>query len=674
MMTIHQRHPAQSSMQPGRRPLHAGTRRRRATVMTQGLIFGSLVGMGVMALAVDTGLMFNAKQELRNAADAAALAAASQLGSTQDPTALAQAEAAAFASANEVAGTPTTINTQTDVIFGHAVLNGTKYNFQPNQTPYDAVQVIVRRDPTAADGPVSLLFGKAVGVDTANLQATATAMLVPRDIAVVIDLSGSMNDDSELRHYKQFPSEQDGYRDGVQINVKDVWAALPIASGHNGIGNGPDPSAPGALNGGNSQPGTGSGSPQSSGGNPDNVPEPPGGSSNPAGPRWGWMTGWGQDIVLGQYNPTSDPGFYYIRQRSTTSDSDVIENLTESGYSSAERAALLSRLYDSSSTRYRNRVKVMLGLAGWRSGKSGGKYTGGGNGDNRVDSNELVDETPYPFSVGSWSDYINYVRSSWSQMRRTDHHLQYRYGLKTFVNYLMERRARNAYTPELADCPEEPLNSVKNAVQSMIDVIVSLQTQDRVSLETFAQYGYHAHDLTEAVAGSAMAAALQVIPDDLNGHQAGHFTSVTNIGAGVHEGYLELTSARARTSAAKVVITLTDGKPNVNQSNQYVGNNASSAVNWALDAADEAKEAGMTVYTIGVGADVNEGLLRLVATHQTDAAGNPIYDEDGVVQTDNYFFADNSPDPNNNGLPGYVQQLENIFQTLGGRRPVRLIQ
>ena len=129
----------------------------------------------------------------------------------------------------------------------------------------------------------------------------------------------------------------------------------------------------------------------------------------------------------------------------------------------------------------------------------------------------------------------------------------------------------------------------------------------------------------------------------------------------------------ARESAAKIVILLTDGKPNVNSSNSYVGNNAGSAVSWAEDSADAARALGMTVYAIGVGQDANEGLLRLVADHQVDEFGNPVVDEFGNVVTHNYFFADNTPDPNNNGLPMYVTQLQEIFETLGGRRPVRLI-
>ena len=628
---------------------------RRASVLTQTVMFGSAVGVGMAALAVDTGLMYSSKAELQNAADAAALAAASQLGTTTDAQAMAGAEAAAFSSLNKVAGNYSDLM-QSDVVFGHAVLNGTKFDFNPGDLPYDAVRVTLRRDQTAADGPVSMLFGKALGVEGANLQASATAMLTPRDISIVIDLSGSMNDDTELRHYKDFASETSGTRPGVKVNLEDVWLALPCQKGNNGVGNGIDPAPPGNPSNYNDQPGTGPGSPNSQGGNtsPGADPSPGGGCG---GPRWGWMTGFGNTITVGSYTPVGDPGFYYIPRYSTTTQADIVANLTEAGYSSAERTALLSGSSDSSTTNYKNRVKVLLGLAGWKSKKSGGKYNGGpGNGNDTVDNNELTQQASWSFAGGSWDDYFNYIMSGSTQMTATDSNFRYRYGIKTVVNYLLEKQANKDSCPELQDAPEMPLKSVKDAVQSMIDIIVSMETQDHVSLETFAQYGYHEVDLPDATTSSELYAALAEIPATLNQRQAGHYTSITNIGAGMQKGIQELTSPRARTSAAKVIIILTDGKPNTNSSGGSVGNDAPEAVNWALDQADEAKESGITVYTIGVGGDVNADLCEQMAS-----------------EPEFYFYADSSPDPQT-GSPMYVTQLQEIFNTLGTKRPVRLIQ
>lgn len=617
---------------------------RRGSVITPGVFFGGVVGLGVAALAVDTGLMFSAKQELRNAADAAALAAASQLG-TPNATTDAVLEAARIAGLNQITHQGADL-VESDVVFGRATLNNGRYEFHPNQTPHDAVSVTLRRDASVADGPVSMLFGQALGVEGADLCATAVAMVVPRDIAVVIDLSASMNDDSELRHYKEFASESGGMRPGVQVNLQSIWNSFALSNGREGVRNGTNPSAPATSPAGaSSHPGNGSGSPSGNGGSPSN-----------SGPRWGWMTGWGNALTLGSYTPVGDPGLYFIPRSATCTDADVSANLTESGYSSAERTALLSGSHDGTMQNYRNRVRVLLGLAGWKSGKSGGKYTGTGDGDNIVESGELTHVVSYPFAGGSWDAYVDYMTNA-SEMRDTDPNFRYRFGIKTFVNYLLEKQANNAKCPELAAAPEEPLHSVKGAVQALVDTVVDLDTDDRMSLETFAQYGYHRVDLQSPSAGQTLAQILQQIPNHLNGMQAGHFTSITNIGAGLHLGITELTSIRARSSAAKVIVLMTDGKPNVDQNNQSVGNNAPSAISWCYDRANAAKAAGMTVYVVGVGGDVDSGLC-------SELASTP----------DHYFFADSTPDPANNNQPVYVAQLRQIFETLGGKRPVRLIQ
>ncbi len=653
---------------------------RRGSMLVQSAIFGGAVGVGIAALAIDTGLMYGAKHELQAAADAAALAAASQLGEADDPQTLAAQEAARFAGLNEVAGSGVglsdTEGTDIELVFGHAALNGEKFEFHPNVTPYDAVEVTLRRDATVSDGPVSLVFAKMMGSSGANFSASATAMLAPRDISLVIDLSASMNDDSELRHYDDFDSESGGPGEGVQINLEDIWLMFPQVKGNAGVGNGLDPPPPGQPYSENDQAGTGPGAPANAGGNPSPGAEGHVTHEDGGGPRWGWMTGWGDEIVLGSYSPVGDVGLYYIPRYVTCTDAEVIENITTSGYTANERSALLSGQYDGDSSLYLNRVKALVGLAGWKSKKKIGtvrdsKFVGGaGNADDVVDSNELWQHVDYPFDSGSWDDYINYVAGS-SQMRTTDANFQYRYGLKTAANYVLEKKPTHDQTPELANTPEEPLQSVKDAVQTMIDTVIALDTQDHVSLELFAQYGRHGWDLTVPDSPELLAAALQNIPDALGGYQAGHYTVYTNIGAGLQEAIHELSNGeygayndgdpvphdRARHLAAKVVIMLTDGKPNTDENNNYVGNNDPAAVLWAEDSADVAKSLGMTIYTIGVGGDVNEDLC-------VDIASMP----------ENYFFADNTPDPENGGRPMYVTQLLEIFETLGTCRPVRLIQ
>ena len=120
------------------------------------------------------------------------------------------------------------------------------------------------------------------------------------------------------------------------------------------------------------------------------------------------------------------------------------------------------------------RVACALGLADWYSGHSGGLWeTLGvppgdtGNGNNWVGSSETewtvaFGDRSLSSSASIWTDYINsYMGSSSTQLYYTNHSFRYRFGPKTFINYLMERRPENYRTPELAETPHQPMKAVK---------------------------------------------------------------------------------------------------------------------------------------------------------------------------------------------------------------------
>ena len=83
--------------------------------------------MGVAALAVDIGTLYSAQAELQRAADASALAAASELvGESSDPQADAEEAANKFANLNQVLKKNVGIDTGGDLEFGHATLDGVR--------------------------------------------------------------------------------------------------------------------------------------------------------------------------------------------------------------------------------------------------------------------------------------------------------------------------------------------------------------------------------------------------------------------------------------------------------------------------------------------------------------------------------------------------------------------
>jgi Flp pilus assembly protein TadG len=152
-------------------------------------ILAACLGMtlGFMALTIDLGQLFVAKNELQNIADAAALAGAKKLIQAKDPNnpglaavycseAITQAQA--VAGENRSFGTAMTV-TAADVTVGQWDLsNGsfTRTGCSANPMEVTAIQVSVRRDGT--DNPsLATFFGGILGAPQMNSNATAVAYL-----------------------------------------------------------------------------------------------------------------------------------------------------------------------------------------------------------------------------------------------------------------------------------------------------------------------------------------------------------------------------------------------------------------------------------------------------------------------------------------------------------------
>ncbi len=614
-------------------------RRKRAVVAAQ--VAACLVAMvGFAALTVDVGAIYNAKADLQRTADAAALAAAGQLAEygSGDPIPLATAAALNITHENRVLGQTVTMNLETDLVFGRASFNNAanEYNFVATTSMPNAVKVRVRKTADSPNDSLVLYFARVFGVASTDIAAEAMAVMVPRDISIVADLSASHTDDSELCHYQL-----------TDINLLDVWAGLPIPKGNNGVGNGIDPPPPGDPDNPNDDIGTGPGHPGNQGGNPDPGASPLGGQ---IGPTWGWMYYWGNNLD-GDFDPAVDPGLMHFPRSQDWTNDDLVTWYQQVGYSADEINALLSAEFDdassSSTDAWSCRVAVALGLARWDSGIPGGLWeslppglANNGNGNNWVGSSELTWLVDYPFDSGSWQDYIyNYVGSTSTTMYSANSDFRYRFGLKTFVNYVLERRVSHSQTPELADTPTQPMQAVKDAVDFMVTMIDGLDSDDQLSLEIYGRTAHHEVDLTQDY---------QAVSDRLLEMQAGHYDSWTNMGGGLERAVEELSSSRARALSHKVVILLTDGNANTDAFGNY---SMQGATQYALEQAEAAAAIGARIFAVSVGADANQSIMQQIAE----------------IGDGEHFHAEGS-------IEEYSQQLTDIFQRLGSKRPVELIQ
>lgn len=148
------------------------------------ILFGLI---GVVALAVDIGYLKVAKNEAQNAADAAALAAAGELGDqhlngkTVDETTI-RSVAKAVAGKNIIAGQSVNIINDSDIEIGYWDPESHTFSASPIGIikKKNAVRVTIKRnddDDDDGNGPISTFFAKALGIDSMAVLANATAAL-----------------------------------------------------------------------------------------------------------------------------------------------------------------------------------------------------------------------------------------------------------------------------------------------------------------------------------------------------------------------------------------------------------------------------------------------------------------------------------------------------------------
>ena len=143
------------------------------------------------AFAIDVAYMHATRAELRTATDAAARAASEALGRLQDSDAAIQA-AIDVAALNTVAGRPLQIRPEDVVLGTHTIQSNGKFVFTEGAEPITTIRVFGNRDEGSLSGPVPLFFAPLLGQTTFQPREISTASRLDRDIALVLDVSGSM--------------------------------------------------------------------------------------------------------------------------------------------------------------------------------------------------------------------------------------------------------------------------------------------------------------------------------------------------------------------------------------------------------------------------------------------------------------------------------------------------
>lgn len=137
-----------------------------------------LILIAIVGLVLDIGLGFLAGHHLQNAADAASLAGAMELGSGLEELNLA---AYTIAQNNDVVKDDVLLAMNLGNAAGGDIVVGyydrEQRLFTPTLDGPNAVKVVARRTAGSPGGALPIVFGPAFGVNTINVQRTAIAML-----------------------------------------------------------------------------------------------------------------------------------------------------------------------------------------------------------------------------------------------------------------------------------------------------------------------------------------------------------------------------------------------------------------------------------------------------------------------------------------------------------------
>ncbi len=520
--------------------------------------------MSLLAFSIDIGYIQNANVELDRAVDAGALAGAGVLVQGED---LAIDAAREFATLNTVAGRPLSLS-ELSVEVG--AWNRETRSFSPSSTLPYAIHLRAARDDVRP-----MFFGRVLGRDSFSVAAEAVAVYQPRDIVLVLDYSGSMNDDSEFRSIETLG------RESIENNLRLI---------HNQLG-------------------------------------APGYGSLEFAPQWMTVTGHAPDnasqpqiTVEYRYETVvvkSTKPFDRVRvYRNATSYQNFAgvgswnaaegvyeQTLTYNGSAQVTKVEVRSGYNDLPETSANLYTELFLFDTAARMRAHARASFG-------------LDGVTYPYPGGSWNDYIDYCRSG---TYNTQAGYRYKFGLMNLVNYWLERQPSYAAVPDLWKTSEQPITAVKNSVSVFISFLQEMDSDDQLALAV-----YNSPQAT-ALVERQLGLDLDEVETISRHRQAGHYHNTTNIGAGLREAWMEL-NANARPGAFKMIVLMTDGIANTP---------SSDPIGYVMEQVAECQARGYPVVTVSLGAGADTDLMDQVAeltggTHFNVPGGQTVaeYEED----------------------------------------------
>ncbi len=170
------------------RKTQARARRGAMIIVVAAVMVILLVGA---VFTIDVAYMQLVRSELRTATDSAAQAGSEALARTQNEATAIQ-RAIDVANQNTVAGQPLRIQASDVEVGGVRARNNGRFDFDLRARPLTAVRVRGGRTSADPDGSVSLFFARLFDTNSFEPELIAAASSNVRDVALVLDVSGSM--------------------------------------------------------------------------------------------------------------------------------------------------------------------------------------------------------------------------------------------------------------------------------------------------------------------------------------------------------------------------------------------------------------------------------------------------------------------------------------------------
>lgn len=538
----------------------AGSRRKGAVLVLAAFLM--VMVFGFATFGIDVGYLSLARNQMQTAADAAALAGASELSGTLAPAEVAanvREAAVAAAAANRAADQSSVFIRNSDITLGNRSWNSASQTYQTKWgdafTPYNLVKVNVSRtenanmDPgmrTAADHGLPLFFAPIFGQTTANMKVDAVATFQPRDVVLVLDFSGSMNDDSEFKSINTLG------RTAVENNQYQIYQDLGAPVYGNKLTFTP-------------QFAKASGVPASG-----NIPHIDVTYKGTSVDVVSTKTLTSAVLKFSNNNTQTFNSLSGTSRTLTGSGSNAGKVITYAWVKSGTNASLDSTGYGEKFDFTTTGLKTHLGLA----------------------------NVAYPYSGTTWDDFITYNSASSGQVYNAGY--RWKFGYLTWINYLLESKESYAETPDLWKTSEQPIRALKDGVDLFLTYLQNVEAEDKV--------GFVAYTYSESVGAkleSSLTDDLELIRTLKTQRQAGHYNSYTNIGAGMAKGRAELV-ANARPKAFRMMVLMTDGLPNK-------PTNESTGTALVLSEAQLAAQNNIRILAVSVGAGADSSLMQQVA-------------------------------------------------------------